>query len=191
MDIHGGHIHTGFITSKFLLETLTINGLHDVAMTLMNKTDFPSFGNWIRQGATTTWEEWDGKYSHNHPMYGGCLTWFPRYLAGVNVTTEGAGYRHFDVRPIPTEGLDSVFYSLRTSQGTVSSRVLSSKGHLRQLEVRVPVGSKATIFLPADSKAIRESGRKLKTGKGIGSITVETDVVKVEVGQGTYSFAME
>ncbi len=62
---------------------------------------------------------------------------------------------------------------------------------MRQLEVIVPVGSRATVFLPAYSKAIRERGRKLKTGKGIGSISVEADVVKVEVGQGTYSFAMD
>ena len=192
MDLHGGHIHTGFITAKFLLETLTDNGLHDVGMTLMNKTDFPSFGNWIRQGATTTWEEWDGKYSHNHPMYGGCLTWFSRYLAGVNVTKEGAGYKHFEVRPIPTEGLDSVYYSLRSPQGLVSSRVLSQLGKLHQLEVTVPVGSTATIFLPAEAKAIRESGRKLKASKGILRISPPQDgFVKAEVSQGSYCFTIE
>ena len=192
MDIHGGHIHTGFITAKFLLETLTENGLHDVAMTLMNKMDFPSFGNWIRQGATTTWEEWDGQHSHNHPMYGGCLTWFPRYLAGVNVTEEGAGYRRFEVRPIPTEGLDSVFYSLQTPQGLVSSRVLSSNGHIRRLEVKVPVGSNATIFLPAEAKGVKESGKRLKAGRGILSIVpAEDGFVKAVVSQGEYCFTIE
>lgn len=193
MDLHGGHIHTGFIISKILLETLTDNGLHDVAMTLMNKTDFPSFGNWIRQGATTTWEEWDGKHSHNHPMYGGCLTWFPRRLAGINVTRQGAGYRHFEVRPIFTPGLDSVYYSLHTPQGLLSSRVLSHNGHMRQLEVTVPVGSTATIFLPADSKSIRESGKMLKISarKGIQSIsTTPSNGLKVEVTQGTYCFTL-
>lgn len=192
MDLHGGHIHTGFVTTKFLLETLSNNGLHDVAMTLMNKTDFPSFGNWIRQGATTTWEEWNGKDSRNHPMYGGCLTWFPRHLAGVNVTREGAGYRHFEVRPIPTTDLDSVYYSLRSPQGLVSSRVLSHEGRLRQLEVKVPVGSTATVFIPAQGKAVRESGHKVKTGKGILSLSSdENGTVKAEVGQGTYLFSVE
>ena len=192
MDLHGGHIHTGFVTTKFLLETLSDNGLHDVAMTLMNKTDFPSFGNWIRQGATTTWEEWNGKDSRNHPMYGGCLTWFPRHLAGIRVTREGAGYRHFEVNPVPAEGLDSVYYSLQTPQGLVSSRVLSSGGSLQRLEVTVPVGSTATIFLPAGSKAVRESGKKLKAGKGIIRVTEEEGgKVKAEVGQGKYKFEME
>ena len=192
MDIHGGHIHVGFITAKFLLETLTDNGLHDVAMTLMNKTDFPSFGNWIRQGATTTWEEWDGQHSHNHPMYGGCLTWFPRRLAGINIAADGAGYKRFEVRPVPTQGLDSVYYSQRTVQGTVSSRVVSSGGRLRQLEVVVPVGSTASVCLPAGAEKVRESGRRLRTGRGIQSISPEGEgAVRVEVGQGRYCFALE
>ena len=190
MDVHDGHIHTGFITTKFLLETLTANGLHDVAMTVMNKEDFPSFGNWIRQGATTTWEEWDGKNSHNHPMYGGCLTWFPRVLAGVNVTSDGPGYRHFEVNPVPTEGLDSVFYSLRTVRGLVSSRVLSHEGRLRALEVEVPVGSTASVFLSA-GQSVRESGKKLREGHGILAIGRDGDgVLRIEVEQGRYNFTV-
>ena len=62
---------------------------------------------------------------------------------------------------------------------------------MRQLEVTVPVGSTATIFLPADSKSIRESGKMLKISakKGIQSIsTTPNDDLKVEVTQGTYRF---
>ncbi len=62
---------------------------------------------------------------------------------------------------------------------------------MRQLEVIVPVGSRATVFLPADSKAIRESGRRLKKGKGILSISEAADCVKVVVCQGKYTFILE
>ena len=192
METHGGHINTGFVTTKFFFETLSNNGLHDVAMTVMNKTDYPSYGNWIRQGATVTWERWDGEKSRNHPMFGGGLTWFSRHLAGVNVTKEGAGYRHFEVRPMPADGLDSVYYSLQSPQGLVSSRVLSKSGNLRQLVVTVPVGSIATVFLPAEAKVLKESGRKLKVGSGILSVVPpQNGFVKVEVAQGTYRFTAE
>jgi len=192
METHDGHINTGFVTTKFFFETLSNSGLHDVAMTVMNKTDYPSYGNWVRQGATVTWERWDGEKSRNHPMFGGGLTWFSRHLAGVNVTKDGAGYRHFDVRPMPAEGLDSVYYSLQSPQGLVSSRVLSKGGKLRQLEVIVPVGSTATVFLPADAAALKESGRKLKVGKGILSIaSPQNGTIKVEIAQGTYRFTAE
>lgn len=148
METHGGHINTGFVTTKFFFETLTDYGLHDVATAAILKTDYPSYGHWIEQGATVTWEQWDGQNSHNHPMFGGGLTWLARRLAGVNVTEDGAGYRHFEVRPIPAVGVDTVHYALQTPQGLLSSDVISHEGQLRSLEVRVPVGSTATICLP-------------------------------------------
>ena len=203
VDLHGGHIHTGFVSTKFLLETLSQCGLHDVATEMMNKTDFPSFGHWIAQGATTTWEQWDGNYSRNHPMFGGCLTWFPRMLAGVNVTNEGAGYRHFRVEPVPTATADSVFYSLRSPQGTVSSRVVSRDGRLRDLEVTVPVGSRATVVLPADARRIVETGggmkfdglkgtHKEKLSKGVERVGEDgNNKLEVEVAQGTYHFVID
>ena len=162
MDVHGGHINTGFVTSKFFFETLTDCGLHDVATTAMLKTDYPSFGHWIAQGATVTWEQWDGKNSHNHPMYGGGLTWLARRLAGVNVTEAGAGYRHFEVRPVPAVGIDTVVYSLQTPQGLLSSKVISREGQLRSLEVRVPVGSTATVHLPSRTVSVEQGTYKFE-----------------------------
>jgi alpha-L-rhamnosidase len=162
MDVHGGHINTGFVTSKFFFETLTDCGLHDVATTAMLKTDYPSFGHWIAQGATVTWEQWDGKNSHNHPMYGGGLTWLARRLAGVNVTEAGAGYRHFEVRPVPAVGIDTVAYSLQTPQGLLSSKVISREGQLRSLEVRVPVGSTATVHLPSRTVSVEQGTYKFE-----------------------------
>lgn len=190
METHGGHINTGFVTTKFFFETLSDNGLHDVAMTAILKEDFPSYGNWIRQGATVTWENWNGESSRNHPMFGGGLTWFARHLAGVKADADGAGYRHFRVCPIPTQGLDSVYYSLISPQGRVASRVESKGGQLHALEVTVPVGSTATVCLPAQKENIREGGRKLKASHGIVQVA-DGDTTEVTVGQGTYRFTIE
>ena len=77
-----GHLNTGIIGTRYLFETLAMNGMGDVAYTIMNQRDFPSFGWWIEQGATTSWEQWNGSDSRNHPMFGGGLTWFSKMLAG-------------------------------------------------------------------------------------------------------------
>lgn len=192
MDTHNEHIHTGFVTTKFFFETLSNNGLHDVAMAVMNKTDFPSYGHWLQQGATVTWENWNGNDSRNHPMFGGGLTWFARHLAGINVTTEGAGYRSFEVRPIPTPELDTVSYTLNTPQGTVCSHITSHEGNMSALKVSVPVGSKACIYIPSILHRIKENGRKLKTGNGIKDIEETTEgMVKINIGQGNYCFTVE
>lgn len=94
---------------------------------------------------------------------------------------------------MPADGLDSVYYSLQSPQGLVSSRVLSKSGKLHQLEVTVPVGSTATVFLPAEAKVLKESGRQLKAGKaGILSVALpQNGFIKVEVSQGTYRFTAE
>ena len=215
MQTHDGHINTGFVTTKHFFEVLTDNGLHDVATTAMLKTDFPSYGHWLAQGATVTWENWDGRESRNHPMFGGGLTWFARRLAGIRATAYGpdfsssssaekgsrsatghkslygkngpsavgAGYRHFEVRPVPAAGIDTVSYSLLTPQGRVSSYVVSHEGHLQRLSVTVPVGSTATVALPP-SVAVSERGRRLRPGHGI--LHVSSD--RAIIGQGSYNF---
>ena len=89
-------------------------------------------------------------------MFGGGLTWLARRLAGVNVTEDGAGYRHFEVQPIPAVGVDTVHYALQTPQGLLLSHVISHEGQLRSLEVRVPVGSTATICLPQKTVQVQQ-----------------------------------
>jgi len=147
MDTHKGHINTGFLATKFFFEILAKYGLNDVAYTVINKRDFPSFGHWIEQGATTTWEQWDGKNSHNHPMFGGGLTWFSRCLAGVNACEEKPGYKHIIFRPVLAEGLDSVYYSNETVYGKVASQVVNKPGN-RSITVTVPVSCTADVYLP-------------------------------------------
>lgn len=53
---NGGHLDTGIFGTQFFFETLCDNGLNELAYEAMNKRDYPSFGWWIEQGATTTWE---------------------------------------------------------------------------------------------------------------------------------------
>lgn len=185
---HGGHIHTGFLATKFFFETLTDNGLHDLAVGAMSKEDFPSYGHWIKQGATTTWEQWDGANSHNHPMFGGGLTWFYRRLAGICADPAEPGYRHIIVRPYPVEGLAQVHYDYRTPYGTVSSDLTQADGH-STLSVTIPVGSHATLYLPtAQQEGISESGKPLKEAAGVSLAGQEDGRTVLTLQQGTYTF---
>jgi alpha-L-rhamnosidase len=189
MESHQGHINTGFLGTKYFFEVLTDNGLNDVAYTAMNKTDFPSYGHWIAQGATTTWEQWDGGNSHNHPMFGSGLTWFYRRLAGVNVDENEPGYRHIIFRPEPVAQLDSVDYSLQTPYGKVASEVLQHQGQT-QINVTVPVGSYATLYLPTKKIAtITESGTTLAKAKCVKLIGNKNGKTCVQLQQGSFHFS--
>lgn len=141
------HLDTGITGTRYLFEVLCDNGMVDLAYKIINQRDFPSFGWWIEQGATTTWENWNGRDSRNHPMFGGGLGWFYRDLAGLRI--KEAGFRSFDIRPLVPDGLDWVEYSHATNYGDVRVRWERSGGHFR-LECDIPVGCTATVWMPSD-----------------------------------------
>ncbi|MBR1927660.1 MAG: hypothetical protein IJ840_07960, partial [Bacteroidales bacterium] len=142
-----GHVNTGFVATRFLFETLATNGMADLAYTIMDQRDFPSYGWWIEQGATTTWEEWNGDGSRNHPMFGGGLTWLSKNLAGMDTDPQAPGFKHIIIRPIPVKELPEVRYSTQTPYGVAESRV-SHDGNAVKVEVTVPFGSTATVYVP-------------------------------------------
>lgn len=162
VEDHDGHLFTGIFGTRYLFEVLADNGLNDLAYGMLTKTDFPSFGAWIEDGATTTRENWNNSGSHNHPMFGGGLVWFGNSLAGVNSDESEPGYRHITIKPVPVEKEYNASYSYDTPHGTVKSSVSCSEKTFK-VTVTVPVGSHATVILPYSGKTH-------------------------EIGQGTYSF---
>ena len=121
-----------------------------LAYDAMNQTDYPSFGNWIRQGATTFWEYYDGQSSHNHPFLGNALTWFYRTCAGVYADENDPGYRHLIIRPTLADKLERVHYAKQTPYGRASSEV-SHNASTVTIKAEVPVGVHATIYIPSNS----------------------------------------
>lgn len=180
-----GCINTGFLAAKYFFETLADCGLNDLAYSVMDQRRQPSFGWWIEQGALTTWEQWDGGNSHNHPMFGGSLTWFYRRLAGVMADPSAPGYRHILLRPCLSP-LEHVRYSCQTPYGRLSSEVRQKDGR-REMNVTVPVGSTATLCLPTTS-AVREGGKPADRAQGISYVVVADGETRLELQQGTYSF---
>ncbi len=142
------HLNTGIFGTRYLFTVLVENGLADLAYEVMTRQGFPGYLNWIEQGATTMWEQWNGDYSRNHPMFGGGLVWLYRQVAGVNYDPESPGYCHVIVRPVPVASLNRVHYAKNTPYGKLSSEVRYSADGSGTLELVVPVGSAATVFLP-------------------------------------------
>lgn len=144
---YDSHLNTGFIATRYLFETLSMNGMGDLAYTIMNQRDYPSYGWWLEQGATTLWESWNGDASLNHPMFGGALTWLSRVLAGVDTDPDAPGFRQVIIRPIPSPQLADVSYSTETPYGKLTSHV-THDGNRVQVEVTIPFGTKATVYVP-------------------------------------------
>lgn len=186
--LNGGNLDTGIFGTQFFFEVLSDNGLHDLAFEAMNKKTQPSFGWWIEQGATTTWEAWDGTNSRNHPMFGGGIVWFYRVLAGLNTDQLQPGYKNIIFKPQPAGDVTFASYSNETPYGTASVS-WKKNTHLFNLEVVVPVGSTATVFVPAsDPKKITESGKEINGNNDIRFQKMDNGYAVFTLASGKYSF---
>lgn len=154
-EIHNknqGHLNTGIYASRFLFEQLAKTGYNDIAMEAMTAKDFPGFGYWLSQGATVTWEKWDGKDSHNHPMFGGALMWLYNTLAGIRPTEEAPGFKKIIIKPFPSSGIKWVEYDFMSPYGEISSKPIYGKEE-NILEIKVPVGCSAEVWIPLPSSS--------------------------------------
>ncbi len=185
---NGGHLDTGIFGTQFFFEVLAENGLNELAFEAMNKRDYPSFGLWIEQGATTTWEQWDGGNSRNHPMFGGGLTWFYRKLAGMSADASQPGYRHIVFRPQPAGDLTYARYGKRTPYGDASIDWRRENGRFT-MTVEVPVGSTATVYVPGATDAASAGADASDLKKGLVTFESAGDgYARFSVAAGRYTF---
>lgn len=182
-----GHLDTGIFGTQFFFEILSENGMHQLAYEAMNKRTPPGYGYWLEQGATTTREGWIRFGSHNHPMFGGGLVWFYRKLAGFQADIEIPGYKHIIFRPQPVDELDYVKYLNNTVYGEAGI-IWTNQPDRFTMDIRVPVGSSATVFVPASgAESVRENGRAPDPAE-VKFIRMEGDYAVYTVKSGKYLF---
>ena len=81
-----GRFDTGIFGTSMLLEQLFSIGAGDLAVRLLtNDSEAASFAHMKRNGATTLWERWDGRESHNHPMFGACVRLLFTQILGIRM----------------------------------------------------------------------------------------------------------
>jgi alpha-L-rhamnosidase len=186
--VNDDHLDTGIFGTQFFFEVLTENRLNELAYRVMNQRTMPSYGWWIGQGATTTWEEWNGNGSHNHPMFGGGISWFYRYLAGINPDPDDPGYRHIIFKPVPPKDISFAKYSNLTPYGTASIGWKKDKGYL-SMDIIVPVGCTATVWVPANTEdEVMENGKRIAHSENISFLYMKDGYAVYNIASGDYGF---
>lgn len=189
------HLDTGNYGTQILFEILSEHGMIDLAYRIMNQTTYPSFGYWIKKGATTTWEQWDGNNSRNHPVFGSGLTWFYKYLAGIKLDSNNPGYRHFIINPCIVDSLSYVNYSYTTIYGIISS-YWRYENNKFIIDIDVPTSCTATVYLPfKKGNKISESDKsfilnKSKLNKRNSTIKRHNKNIEINLNSGHYSFTI-
>jgi alpha-L-rhamnosidase len=75
--------HAGILGVKFLLDVLGKIGRTDIALQILERTEYPSFGYWIKNGQTSLCEDFELTNSLNHHMYGYVSEFMMRYICGI------------------------------------------------------------------------------------------------------------
>ena len=151
------HLDVGIMGCKTILNALTETGNVEQAYRMVTQQDYPSWGNWLRQGGTTLFENWDynglaAGYSQNHIMYGEIGAWFYKALAGINVDPAQPGFKNILLKPHFVKDLDYVKASYKSPFGLIVSEWTRKQGKV-EYKVVIPPGATATLYLDGKGEA--------------------------------------
>ena len=140
----------GILGAKYVPRVLADFGYADDAFKLITQPEYPGWGYWVRQGATSLWERWNGTASQNHIMYGDISAWMYQYLAGVTPLKEAPGFKKFLIKPEFVEGLSFVRMSHESPYGLIRSE-WKRCGNKITCEFEIPAETAADIILPGET----------------------------------------
>jgi alpha-L-rhamnosidase len=147
-----GHIDAGMHGTYFLLKYLMQQDRNDLIFTMVNQTTYPGWGDMLRQGATTIWEDWTGSDSHIHDTLISVGSWFIQGIGGIRIDEAAPGFRHFLIKPAIVGDLTFARAKYQSIHGEIASDWRIENGTLK-LDVTVPPGTTATVYVPGAGPA--------------------------------------
>lgn len=148
----------GILGAKYVPRALSDNGYTELAYQLITQPEFPGWANWLKQGATTLWESWNGDSSLNHIMFGDISAWMYHYLTGLRPDPENPGFKHMIIAPQPVSGMEWAKADYDSPYGKITIAWKNHDGDFK-LEVQIPDNTTATVVLPDSATQTVKSGR--------------------------------
>ncbi len=182
VEARGFHLNTGCLGVGVLLPVLTANGYGDAATKVALQRNYPSWGYWFDLGADTMWEMWEANSrSRNHYFQGTVVQWILENVAGLR--NAGAGWERIVVRPDARGETTSASVRTETIRGRVSVR-WRRVSRVFTLDVHVPVGMTASVYVPSES-----AGDVAAVPQSLaGEATYEDGYTIYTVGAGIWNF---
>ncbi len=177
----GYHVSTGVIGTNAVFSALVRKGYPDVFIRLVTNPEFPSYGNWVKKGATTLWQNWDGSQSRNHIMFGFVDEYmYDVFLGLANISP---GFGRFTLAPVFPDGSDEVTACHTSLYGEITSSWKRENDKI-SWSITVPVNTTSTIFFPAGATAIKTD----LPDKGKPAIRGRAGAYTANAGSGSYRF---
>lgn len=194
----GNRLQTGFLGTPYILNVLSNYGHSDLAYTLYEQTEYPSWLFPVKQGATTMWERWNsytikegfgdvGMNSFNHYAYGAVEEWIMSHNLGIQRDETQPGYKHILIQPEINKEFKRVKGGFRSVYGQISSE-WNVTGDGTDIAFTIPANTTATFALPVEKKG----NLKLIEGKkGVTSKTFANGKAVYTLKSGSYKFKVK
>ena len=187
-----GHLSTGLSGTYLMIEYLQSIGRDDLIYAFASKRTFPSWGFMIENGATATWECWNGKPGKLgtliHNCYNSIGAWFIQSLAGIRPDPQNPGFKNAIIKPAFLKELTYVNGSHDSVYGAIQSH-WKREGDTVIMNVKIPPNSTATVYLPAQSaQDITVNGESIESAQHVKFRKQEKDRTILDIGAGSYAF---
>lgn len=174
----------GLLGSKAILNALSENGYADLAYELASKDTYPSWGWWIKNGATTLFENWrtDGyrDISLNHIMFGEISAWYYKALGGLFPDASAPGFKHIILKPNFVTGLNSFEANHVSPYGEIVSSWSKNRNKV-QYTVTIPSNTSASLYLD-DAYIVKSKEIKSQI------LSAQREEGSIKLTPGTYHF---
>ncbi|MBB1284353.1 family 78 glycoside hydrolase catalytic domain [Flavisolibacter sp. BT320] len=151
IEADSNKLDVGLLGTKSILNALSENGFADVAYRLAAREEYPSWGWWIKNGATTLYENWpidaQSDISMNHIMFGEIGAWMYKGLAGIKPDEQSPGFKNVLLSANFPQALEQFEAVHDGPYGQILSSWKRANGEV-VWQVSIPPNSSATIRFP-------------------------------------------
>jgi alpha-L-rhamnosidase len=187
---HSNHTTAGDIGFHYVVHTLIEAGRSDVLLDLLQRTDAPSYGAQLAQGATALTEAWDANpsSSQDHFMLGHAEEWFYRGLGGIHVDLAAPAGSRLLLAPQTPGNLRSVRTHYDSAWGLIESN-WQRTGTGVVYSLAVPVNATATFRIPA-AASLLVNGLPSTRAAGVLRSSATGGTLELVLASGNYTIAV-
>jgi len=178
-----GHFACGLVGIPVLAEWAVKNHAAGFMYSMLKKKDYPGYLYMIENGATTTWEHWNGERSRIHNCYNGIGSWFYQAVGGIRPDEFVPAYKKVLIQPQIPEGITWAKTFKETPYGKLAVN-WELKEKTMNLEIEIPVGTEADVVIPSGVT------KYLMDGKEFSLSGEKTQAVSVKSGKYTINYTL-
>lgn len=140
------HMDVGVLGARVIFHVLSDLGYADLALKMIARPDFPSYGYIVEKGFNTLWERFTPEPvdSLNHHFWGDITAWFVKSLAGIDYNPDADNLKRVDIKPHIVQNLNDAAAYYESNFGKIESSWVKERDKV-VLTVNVPNGMTGVI----------------------------------------------